>query len=105
MILTCTFTLTSTVKPCPNGLPGQFADRREGYVRIPIDTPLEVTGTTTITNAQVYRRATGDRVAAPLSGPIGSADLNHHDRLFALWQHRNAPVGQSVAAQSGQPVG
>ncbi|MFZ2517468.1 MAG: VCBS repeat-containing protein, partial [Anaerolineae bacterium] len=72
--------LTSTVKPCPNGLPGQFTDRREGYVRIPIDTPLQE-----ITNAQVYRQAVGERLATRLSDPFGSADLNHYDRLFALW--------------------
>ncbi|MGB2773077.1 MAG: hypothetical protein WBF31_12185, partial [Anaerolineae bacterium] len=84
--------LTSTVKPCQNRPPGpyQYSSFRQGRVSIPILTPLQVesktlSGTTTIANAQVYRWAAGERLAALLSGPIESVDLNHDDRLFALW--------------------
>ena len=77
--------LTSTVRPGRNQplRSYQYNDLRRSQVRIPILTPLQVlSGTTPISNVIVYRQATGERLATPLSG---SADLNHYDRLFALW--------------------
>ncbi len=80
--------LTSTVRPCPNRPAGpyQFNYVGQGNVSIPILTPLQVlSGTAPIAGALVYRQAAGERLAAPLSGPGENADLNHNDRLFALW--------------------
>ncbi|MGB4803278.1 MAG: FG-GAP-like repeat-containing protein, partial [Anaerolineae bacterium] len=102
--------LTSTVKPCQNRPPGpyQYSSFRQGRVSIPILTPLQVesktlSGTTTIANAQVYRWAAGERLAALLSGPIESVDLNHDDRLFALWPVRETT--QTVNLSPLNPTG
>lgn len=99
--------LTSTVKPCPNRPPGpyQYSIIRQGRVNVPIETPLQVlSGTAPISDVQVYRQALGERLAIRLTDLSGTevntdvcgrfdgcgkapsrVDLNHYDRLFALW--------------------
>ncbi len=99
--------LASTVKPCQNRTAGPYQYRmiRHGQVHIPILTPLQViSGAQPISGALVYRQATHERLAAPLTAADGVAartdacgrldacgqtpdlvDLNRDDRLFALW--------------------
>jgi hypothetical protein len=99
--------LTSTVTPCRNRTAGPYQYRmiRHGQARIPILTPLQViSGTQPISGALVYRQATHERLAAPLTAADGATaqtdacgrldacgqtpdlvDLNRDDRLFALW--------------------
>ena len=121
--------LTSTVTPCTNRQPGpyQYSPFRQSQARIPILTPLQViSGSAPISAALVYRQAAGDRLAAPLAAPPGGpaatdpcgrldicgqapgqVDLNHEDRLFALWPVTvplTLPISHTKLYHSSAPV-
>ena len=121
--------LTSTVTPCRDRQPGpyQYSPFRQSQARIPILTPLQViSGSAPISAALVYRQAAGDRLAAPLAVPAGGpaatdlcgrldscgqapdqVDLNHTDRLFALWPVTAPlalPISHTKLYHSSAPV-